>query len=235
TGDPKVLVWLHPNLVQFYVFRYVGEKPLPEGMSFSTDHFPAHTLKLIYPERAGATFGLELHHVFPLGNGRGFVRRTKFVQNQPPLMSGMHEVTDDTVFEKKDGTLIARILSAETEEREFGLDPGNRFLGKLDGIVFYWREEEKESIFGRETKSRKVLRWNVPWIADVEGVLRGNKGAYGVIAFRRFRVPRFTNATGDTVMVELSVDDAVILTPSPILQTGVLLNPRNRSRPAIYP
>ncbi|HZL46759.1 MAG TPA: hypothetical protein VFC28_11070, partial [Opitutaceae bacterium] len=82
TGDPKLLVWMNPNLIQFYILAYTGKKDLPDYHLY-TENFDKNSLKLLYPHDAGAIVGLELQHCYPFGNGRGFLRRGQFVLRNP--------------------------------------------------------------------------------------------------------------------------------------------------------
>ncbi|MEO6995055.1 MAG: hypothetical protein ABI273_15720 [Lacunisphaera sp.] len=211
-GDPNLLVWMNPDLIQFYILTYIGEKSLPEYHLY-TENLEKNSLKLLYPHDAGAIVGLELQHCYPFGNGQGFLRTIKFSTKTIPAKYGSGQLTEATLapsdiilFEEQKGRLVTKALNDEIVRQEFDLKPGCRFLGKLDSIVFFWDQGDEDVIVGRDTKTNTVYRWKVPGIYIVEGVLRGTKKDYAFVVYRH--IHKFANATGEKTVIEVSVKDA---------------------------
>jgi len=214
TGDPKLLVWMNPDLIQFYILAYTGEKSLPEQYLFA-DNIEAKSLKLLYPHHAGTIGGIDFQHCFPFGNGQGFLRRMHYDLRNPSAHQQvgtaseiMKEWSDVVLFEEQNGRLVTKVLSDETLNQKFDLKPGSRFLGELDNIRFYWNQQNEDTIFGRDTKKAKVYCWKIPGVYIVLGVLRGTRQDYEFVVFRQ--IHKFANATGEKTVIEVSAKDAVI-------------------------
>ncbi len=214
TGDPKLLVWMPDDLPPFAVLAYTGEKSMPEYHLY-TENFDKQSLKLLYPLNFGPLIALELQHCYPFGNGQGFLRRGHHALRNPSahqqvgtISEIFKEWSDVVLFEEQNGGLTTKVLSDETLNQKFDLKLGSRFLGELDNIIFFWNQQDEDTIVGRDTKTARVYRWKVPGVYLVLGVLRGAKQDYEFVVFRQ--IHRFTNATGEKAVIEVSVKDAVI-------------------------
>jgi hypothetical protein len=110
------------------------------------------------------------------------------------------------LFGEKDGKLVPAVSSDETVNDEFNLERDSRFLGKLDGKVFYWDRKDESEVFGRDSRNGTVYRWKIPGVYFVDGVLRGREKAYGFVVIRK------AFPSGANVVVEASMGDAEVVT-----------------------
>lgn len=119
--------------------------------------------------------------------------------------------SDIVLLEKQNGSVVTKVLSDETVRQDFELEPGCRFLGKLDNIVFYWNQRDEDTIRGRDLSRNKTYHWKVPGVYMVEGVLRGTKADFAFVVVRKLTdFVLFTTATAETKIIEVPLKDAVV-------------------------
>jgi hypothetical protein len=191
-GDPQVLVWLGPAPAQLLVVSVTSkqQKNLGEQV-ISLGNFDERSLRLLYPQRSGPLLGLGLQHCFPFGDGRGFLTRAGFVSKNPEArrQSGVvkessEDQPDLVLLSEKGGVIVPQMMTFASVRTQFSLPSDCRFLGVLDGMVFYWSRGDKDGICGRDLKMGSVVRWKVPRISLALGVLHGVTKEIGFVVYR---------------------------------------------------
>jgi hypothetical protein len=209
TADPNLLIWIPDTLTKFNINDFIilrcSSGKLPNEISIASGNFDESQLELLYPHHSDAIVGLALKHCYPFGNGEGFIQHASYSFTNP--LGGLPFSKEEIVlFGEKDGKLVPAVSSDETVNDEFNLERDSRFLGKLDGKVFYWDRKDESEVFGRDSRNGTVYRWKIPGVYFVDGVLRGREKAYGFVVIRK------AFPSGANVVVEASMGDAEVVT-----------------------
>ena len=100
-----------------------------------------------------------VYRCFPLGPGRGIIQQG-FVPGNPVMVSWKGEVA------------VAATMTAD-QLKSFGVRPGERILGEIDGRRFYWSKSRPTVVVARDLENNPVGEWTVPRLAIPDGVVRG--------------------------------------------------------------
>jgi hypothetical protein len=191
-GNPETLVWIGPDAAQLLVFSFPAGRQRNLGEQvISSGNFDERSLSLLYPQRSGPLVGLDLQHCFPFGDGRGFLTRSGFVHGNPEarkqsgtVKESAEDQPDFVLLNVENGVIVPVVTSGASVRAQFGLEADCRFLGAMEGTVFYWKRAEKDAIRGRDLKTGTVVRWKVPHISLALGVLRGTEKDFGFVVYR---------------------------------------------------
>lgn len=208
-GDPRLMICLGKNLIDFTLWTYTGDKFAREdyGYGQANDNEWRH-LKLLYSTAHASDIlvGNGLLHCYPYGEGKGFLRDRER-EDDGTVHDGPF-----ILFAVQERRIAAKALNEQIVNQEFALAGSSRFLGKLDGIIFYRNQGDEKNIFGRDAKTGTVYRWKPREVYLIRGVLRGIKKRYRFVVYQKAWYA-LSKGTGELTEIEVSLDDAVIDQP----------------------
>ncbi len=186
-GDPRLLLYFFPNIGPiaggFSIWKYEGSNDAREGYIYGdANDKDWKKLRLIFrtPQMPGLPIELDMHHLYPYGSGRAFVRTRTFnlereARDRKPVDNPFFVLTERGVV------VEAKPMSEMDVNAEFQLAEGLRFIGKVDDFVFYRMIGNEHQIFGR---AQRTYKWELPEAYLIIGALRGSGGTFRFVYFR---------------------------------------------------
>lgn len=191
TGDPGLLVGLTSTGRVWVVAREQTVKQYPdfENGTWTGVIQPTGGIMMLYTQHptwlASILFGSEedvkrqcstsgiVYRCFPLGSDSGLLH-VGFDPGIPGIVSW------------KGGIPVAATMTAD-QLRSFGVRPGERILGEIDGRRFYWSKTRPTVVVVRDLENKPVGEWKVPRLAIPDGVARGLANPKSVAVVGNFK------------------------------------------------
>jgi hypothetical protein len=119
------------------------------------------------------SIGSPVYRCFPLDSTRGFVR-VGFNPGRQIVLSWKGLIP------------VAAPMNDEMLKR-LGVQPGERFLGQIDGRRFFWSSSRVLMVVARDLENKPVGEWKVPRLAEADGVVRSFSNPRSIAVVGNFR------------------------------------------------
>jgi hypothetical protein len=200
SGDPGLLVGLTASRRVWVIAREQSVKKYPDFENDKNESWSqtASGAPVLYAERPdqratvlyGSNDDIKLqcsisspvYRCFPCGLGCGFV-----------FTGYTHRILIMVYW--SGAVPMAKTITSEMLTA-FGVRPGERYLGEIDGRRYFWNKDRASIVVARNLENEPIGEWKIKRLCEAEGVVRGLGGAESVAVEGDFRPQSFIISDG---------------------------------------